>query len=151
MKNLENKPKTRNELEVWMKNNCYNFNGYAINGNFIYEGFGIEQIGGLFNWYFTERGQKDIKKTFKTEQEVIEFAYDQIKNDKWAKSHCIGFLFEERKSEELKSKLTSIGIEYFEDKISYDGPDKTAYRVFVYGCDIKKTENLKLEYFKPTK
>ena len=40
-----NIPKTEKELEEWMKANCANFNSYSINGNAIYEGFGIEIIG----------------------------------------------------------------------------------------------------------
>jgi hypothetical protein len=57
-------PKTRIELENWMKANCYHFNSYSINGNFIYEGFGIDYINGFYNWYYTERGQKRGEKCF---------------------------------------------------------------------------------------
>ena len=36
---------------------------------------------------------------------------------------------------------------YFEDKTPYYGIDRPVYRVFVLGCDIKKTEYLKEKYW----
>ena len=109
-----NIPKTEKELEEWMKANCANFNSYSINGNAIYEGFGIEIIGGTFIWYYTERGQKDTIKTFTSEQDIIEHAYIQIQSDKWAWTHCIGFTSDKAKSEELCSILTEMDIEHFQ-------------------------------------
>ena len=41
-------PETEIELENWMKENCYNFNSYSINGNFIWEGFGIDKNEPVF-------------------------------------------------------------------------------------------------------
>lgn len=149
--NEADKPKTRYELEKWMTENCYGFQDYSINGNSIYEGFGIEQVNGIFNWFFTERGQKNIKKVFNNEQDIIEFAFNHIKSNKWAKSHCIGFEFDKSKIETLKVKLEALNIEYFEDKIPYYGPQKPAYRIFIFGCDIKRTEQLKNEYYNPPK
>ena len=138
-----NIPKTEKELEEWMKANCANFNSYSINGNAIYEGFGIEIIGGTFIWYYTERGQKDTIKTFTSEQDIIEHAYIQIQSDKWAWTHCIGFTSDKAKSEELCSILTEMDIEHFQDEIPYYGINHPVYRVFVLGCDIKKTMHLK--------
>ena len=75
-------PKTEIELENWMSENCFNFNSYSINGNSIYEGFGIDKSGELYIWYYTERGQKNNLKYFKTENEIIVYAFNQIKSDK---------------------------------------------------------------------
>lgn len=68
------------------KDNAYHFNGYSINGNAIDEGFGIDKSDGLFIWYYTERGQKDNQKYFRTENEAVAFAFNQIKADKWTKA-----------------------------------------------------------------
>ncbi len=84
-------PKTELELEKWMKENCFNFNNYSINGNVIHEGHGIDKPEGLFIWFYTERGKKNKLKEFQTEEEVVAYAYNIIKNDKWARTHCIGF------------------------------------------------------------
>ncbi len=142
-----NIPKTEAELANWMKANCYNFNGYAINGNSIDEGCGIEISGGNYIWYYTERGQKNVLKYFLTEEEVIRYAYLQIKNDKWAQTHCIGFTFNKSRSLELSNKLQEIGITFHQDEIPYLGPQTPAFRTFVFGCDVKKAAALKAEYY----
>jgi len=140
-------PKTEIELQNWMKENCFNFNSYSINGNSIYEGFGIDKSGGLYIWYYTERGQKDNLKCFSSESEIVEYAFNKIKSDKWAKTHCIGFSADYNRINELKSELKNMKTEFFEDKIPYYGIDRPVYRLFVLGCDIKKTEHLKKKYW----
>ena len=140
-------PKTENELENWMKENCFNFNSYSINGSSIYEGCGIDKSGGLYIWYYTERGQKNNLKYFNSETEIVEYAFNQIKSDKWAKTHCIGFSTDINKINDLKNFLHKMETEFFEDKIPYYGIERPVYRVFVLGCDIKKTEYLKEKYW----
>lgn len=140
-------PKTEIELESWMKENCFNFDSYSINGNNIYEGFGIEKDGELFIWYYAERGQKNNLEYFKSENEVVEYAFNQVKSDKWAKTHCIGFSTDLNIIAELKTELQKIKIDFFEDKIPYCGIDRPVYRIFILGCDIKKTGHLKKEYW----
>lgn len=145
--NNEFRPRTEKELEKWMKENCYNFNSYSINGNFIYEGFGIGIVENKFLWYYIERGRQETIKTFDSESDVVEYAYNQIKSDKWAKTHCIGFTPDQSKAEELCRILTEMRMEYFQDIIPYYGAEKPVYRVFVLGCDIKKTEYLRNRYY----
>ena len=140
-------PKTEIELESWMKNNCFNFNNYSINGNGVYEGFGIDKTGGHFIWYYTERGQKDNLKQFQTESEIIEFAFKQISADKLAKTHCIGFSSDKNKIIELKNCLLKMNIDFLGDEIPYYGIERPVYRIFVFGCDIQKTEHLKEKYW----
>ncbi|SHH85671.1 hypothetical protein SAMN04488109_5614 [Chryseolinea serpens] len=141
-------PNTIIELEKWMKENCFNFNGYSINGNSIDEGLGIDKFGSLFVWYYTERGQTDNLKYFRTEKEIVEFAFNEIKSDKWANRHCIGFTTEKTEAKELTDKLNELNVEYTQDKIPYNGPNQPAYMTFVLGCDINKVSHLKDRYYK---
>ncbi len=140
-------PMTVIELENWMKENCFNFNNYSISGNKIDEGFGIEITGDCFSWYFTERGGKDHLKSYKSESEIVEYAFNQIRSDHSAKMHCIGLSADKTKIDELKGKLQQLTIEYCDDEIPYFGKDKLVYRLFVSGCDIQKTEYLKEKYW----
>ncbi|KAA5533552.1 hypothetical protein F0919_13510 [Taibaiella lutea] len=141
-------PATEKELESWMKENCYNFKSYSINGNSIYEGCGIDNSGGLFIWYYTERGKRTVLKYFPSEPEIVEYAFNQIKADKWAKAHCIGFTTSKAEKQELENILKDANIEFFQDEIPYYGLERTVYRTFVLGCNINKTQHLKLKYCK---
>ncbi len=94
--------------------------------------------------------KKNILETFRTEQKIIEFAYNQLKTDKWAKTHCIGFGFDKNEAEQLRKILNEMNVEYFQDQIPYY-PDKPTYRTFVLGCGILKVENLKTKYYKSPK
>ena len=136
-------PKTENELESWMKDNCCNFDSYSINGNVIFEGFGIDRFGGLFIWYYIERGEKNNLKYFQSEAEIVEHAYNQIKADKWSKAHCIGFTTNKDEMRQLEDILKETGVEFFQDEIPYYGPERPVYRTFVLGCGINKTKHLK--------
>jgi len=147
-KDNKNLPKTEKELQDWMKDNCYNFSSYSINGNSIFEGFGIDKSDGLFIWYYTERGEKSSLKYFQSENEIIEYALIQIKADKWAMTHCIGFTTDKDEKTELENILREKAIDFFQDEIPYYGMERPVYRTFVFGCDINSTHYLKEIYYK---
>lgn len=134
------------ELEKWLLDNCYNFSSYSIYGNFIDEGFSIEKNGNSFLWYYQERGIKRAIKEFQSEKEVVEYGFNEILNDRWAKAHCIGFSKNENDINDLISIISGMNIEYFQDKITFDDW-KPVFRVFVFGCDVKKVLFLKEKYY----
>ena len=142
-------PATVKELKQWMKQRCFNFNSYSIHGNTIYEGFGIDTAGGVYTWYYTERGQRHDLEHFSSEQEIVLYAFNKIKSDSWARTHMIGFGDSEKDHGELATKLTDLGIEFLQDSITnFYEVNHPAYRTFVYGCDLHKVGHLKKAYFK---
>jgi hypothetical protein len=142
-----NPPETIKALEQWMKKNCFNFNSYSINGNRIYEGYGIEKQGEQFVWYYTERGQKSYLEYFQTEIEIIQYAFAQIQADKWATAHYVSFTMSEEDVTELCNGLEELQISFLHDEIPYYSHQKPAHRVFVFGCDINKVAHLKAKYY----
>src|SRR5947209_7911894 len=100
------------DLSNWMTENCYNKDNYAIGGNKILEGYGIEADSEGFIWYYIERGLKKNIKKFKNVKDAAQYAYEQISKDITAKSHCIGFLKEKSKLYELESELIIRKVEY---------------------------------------
>ncbi|PPK93930.1 hypothetical protein LY01_02152 [Nonlabens xylanidelens] len=138
------KIETEIELEQWMKSNCYTFNSYSINGSFIHNGFGLDNNGGLYSWYYTERGERRTLKYFKTEEEAVNYAFDQIKSDQYANRNYIGMIKEKHRLNEIISELKKRNIEYWTDEIPYGGFEDMRTRIFVIGCDIKKVADISL-------
>jgi uncharacterized Rmd1/YagE family protein len=130
------------ELEKWLKENCYSMNSYSINGNFIYEGFILENNGGICEWNYTERGEKRILKHFATEKDAVDYALKKIKSDEHANRNYIGMYKSETEVEKNLAELRKRGIEYWTDKIPYGGMNDWRTRIFVIGCGIEKAKDL---------
>jgi hypothetical protein len=138
----ETEIETELELEQWLKGNCYPMNSYSINGNFIYEGCGIENNGGLYQWCYTERGEKTTLECFATEKDAVKYALKQIKADEHANRNGIGIFKEKEEVERIISELNKREVEYWTDRIPYGGINDWRTRIFVIGCGIKKVADL---------
>ncbi|MDF0708479.1 hypothetical protein [Flagellimonas okinawensis] len=138
----ESEIKTVLELEEWLKENCFSLLSYSINGNFIYEGFGLENNGGLFQWYYTERGEKKVLEYFATEKDAVQYALKTIKADKHAKRNFLGMYKADSEVKSILLELKKREIEYWTDRIPYGGLDDWRTRIFVIGCGIKKAKDL---------
>ncbi|MFA9214536.1 MAG: hypothetical protein ACEQSR_11925 [Candidatus Methylacidiphilales bacterium] len=138
---------TIKELDSWMTQNCYN-NKYAIGNRNIDEGLGLDTYGSLYIWYYTERGERQTLNYFRTEKEAVEFAFEEITSDKFAKSHLVGFINDLKTLFELETELQNRKIEFWKDEIPYYGINKPTTRIFVLGCDIKKVLDLQIKYGK---
>jgi len=123
---------TIKELNQWMEANCYN-DGYAI-GDRV--------------WFYTERGTKQTLNVFNTEKEAVRFALHEIKLDKSANRHLVGFLKSKSSESELVRELERRNIKCWTDKIPFGGPNDPRYRVFVFGCDIRLVKDLEEQYGK---
>lgn len=138
-------PSTMKQLDQWMKDNCYRDDSYAIAGRRIYEGYGLASRDSKYIWYYTERGQEQFIQEFDTEAESVAYAFNQIKNDKYADRHMIAFVSNKINLSSLYKELNKRSINYFTDELFYAENDYRT-RVFVFGCDIKKLADLKDKY-----
>lgn len=138
----ETEIKTEFQLEQWLKENCYSMNSYSINGNFIYEGYGLENNDGLYQWYYTERGEKKVLEYFATENDAVQYALKTIKADEHANRNYIGMYNSQIEVKKVISELEKRGIEFWTDIIPYGGINDLRTRIFAIGCGIKKVQDL---------
>lgn len=139
-------PSTIKDLEKWLAENCIKNTFTPGNRYETDDGFGIENYNGMFIWYQTERGQKENIKYSITEKEIVDYAFEIIKNDKYLNSHLVGSLNDALLYENLLNELKKRNIDYWSQEIS-QGAGKSLFRVYVYRCDIKKVTDLKEKYF----
>lgn len=139
-------PSTIKDLEKWLAENCIKNTFTPGNRYETDDRFGIENYNGMFIWYQTERGQKENIKYSITEKEIVDYAFEIIKNDKYLNSHLVGSLNDALLYENLLNELKKRNIDYWSQEIS-QGAGKSLFRVYVYRCDIKKVTDLKEKYF----
>ena len=136
---------TIKELEEWMSENCVE---NRITPGHRYEtddGVGLEKYRNLYIWYHSEWGEKENLNYFDTEKEATEFLYEYLRKDKYANSNLVGNFKGPKLKNEIVSELNNRNIKYWNDEIRYS-PNEKIFRYFVYGCDIKKVEDLKEKY-----
>lgn len=63
--------KTIKELETYFEENCYSFLELSIGKHYAPEGIVIEEERGKFNFSYSERGRKNIIKSFDKEEDFI--------------------------------------------------------------------------------
>jgi len=131
------------KLEKWLEENCYNFQFITIGRHKAQEGTVIECEHGSYNWCYSERGRKTIIASFKTEKDLVGYAYKALLSDQWARSHLLVLTFDKEKVGETGKLLEDMGIEFLRNDIPNYRDGRRAYRIFVFGCDIKKVEHLK--------
>lgn len=119
---------------------------YSINGNAIYEGFGLDNNGGVFQWFYTERGDRQTLKYFVNEKEAVQYALEKIKADQFANKNYIGTYRTEHEVKVIIAKLEKRGVEYWIDRIRVNEPSNTQTRIFAIGCGIKLVTDLIQKY-----
>lgn len=132
-------------LDTWMTENCYN-NSYGIGSRFITMGYGLEKMASQFAWYYLERGQRQDLQYFKTEQEAVAFAFEQITADRNANRHLVCVITDKKTEFEVLKALNNRNVPYRTDAISNPSILDKSYQVFVTGCDINRVMDLRNKY-----
>ncbi|QWX84340.1 hypothetical protein H0I23_01410 [Cellulophaga sp. HaHaR_3_176] len=136
--------RTINDLVNFMNDKCYQKFTLTSDGTELQlnNGFGLKCTKETFEIGYNERGNKQSIEKFKTETEAVVAFYKRIKSNKLLRRHCIGVLKSKESFTELTAILKSNHIRFEQDSILYAEND-TRYRVFVFGCDVKRIDDLK--------
>ncbi|WP_345949261.1 hypothetical protein ABDD95_20660 [Mucilaginibacter sp. PAMB04274] len=139
-------PETVEELLNWLSINCYAEN-YAIGKIRIFEGYGLDFDNDAYVGYYTERGQRQNFERFEKEEAAVAYAFGIIKADIYANRHMIGFVKTESELQSLMKELDNRGITYINDVLFYSNqPPRDRFRVFAFGCDVRKVKDLEKRY-----
>ena len=141
--------RTINELEKYLEDNCYSFQEISIGNHNAYEGIYIEQAGEKFIYGYSERGVNIILQSFDTEEELVNYALNNLNKSRWNKAHLVAWTWNERDIEKAEKELRKLNITFERNDIhNYDTKHRNAYRIFVFGKDVKKLSEFKAKYYK---
>jgi len=140
--------KTINELEQYLEENGYSFQELTIGKHYAHEGYIIEKGEASYNFSCSERGCKTVLKSFDNEEDLVEYAYNIISKNKWAKAHLLMSTYKEYEISGIENELKERNIEYRRNDIPNYKDGKRLYRVFVFGNDILELKDVKREYLR---
>lgn len=145
----EYKLKSMIELEKYLEDECYSFSAISIGNHRAWEGIYLEEQNKKFIFGFSEKGQKNIIKIFDMEEALVEYALKELNSNKWFKAHLVARTLNEKLILEAEKELEKLSVDFCRNDIPHvDLEDRTEYRIFVFGKDIKKLSKFQKIYRK---
>ena len=66
--------KSIEELEKYLEDECYSFAEISVGKHYAHKGIVIKKNSDAYEFGYSERGNKEIIKSFSSEQELVEYA-----------------------------------------------------------------------------
>ncbi|MDC6141564.1 hypothetical protein PO869_16550, partial [[Ruminococcus] gnavus] len=140
--------KSIEELEKYLEDECYSFVEINIGKHHAHEGIVIEKNGDAYEFGYSERGNKRILMSFSSEQELVEYALEKLKADKWNKAHLVAWVWSEAEIQQAEAELKNYNISFERNDVPNYLQGKNAYRIFVFGKDYLKLEEFTKRYYR---
>lgn len=99
-----------------------------------------------FAWYYTEWGQRQDLQYFKTEQEAVVFAFEQITTDRNANRHLVCVINDKKTEFEVLKALNNRNVPCWTDANSNNSILVKGNKVFLAGCEINRIIDLRNKY-----
>lgn len=130
--------KTIDKLVEFMEEECYSFDSFSIGKYRALEGLFLDRDGNGFIYGYEERGHRDIIKHFDNEEAAVSYVLEQISKGEVDDSHLAAFTMDEEEILEAEKKLKEMFIPFIRNDVpGYSLDGKTAYRIFVFGKNIR--------------
>ncbi len=133
------------ELSAHLQRECYQPSVYHVGSGWrsCEDTFCIEKIGGQFEVFYTERGQRG-KAIHRGESEsaACEAFLAALDRGRFSRAHCVGFFTAKSEADSLSERLVSAGISVHRDAIPYSSTTGMRYRVFVFGRDKLRAQEI---------
>lgn len=136
------------ELEKYFEDECYSFLDLTIGKHHAPEGNVIEKNGDMYEFCYSERGQKTVIKSFSREQDLVKYALERLTANKWNKAHLVAWVWTEREIKQAEQELKKNNITFERNDIPNYIQGKYAYRIFVFGKDVLKLSSFRKKYYK---
>ena len=126
------------ELSAHLQRECYQPSVYHVGFGWGACGdtFCIERIGGQFEIFYVERGQRgEAIHRCESESDACAAFLAALDRERFARAHCVGCFTTKSEADSLSERLVSSGIIVHRDAIPYSSTTDMRYPVFVFGRD----------------
>ena len=139
---------TIGELEKYLEEECYSFQEISVGKHHAPEGIVIEKEGDRYNFITSERGNKEVMKSFMSEKELVDFTLEVLKRNRWYKAHLVAWVWNDSEIKSAEKELKEMKIDFERNDIPNYSKGKHAYRIFVFGRDVLLLEAFKMKYMR---
>lgn len=136
------------ELEKYLEEEQYSFMELTIGKHHASEGYIIEKNGNVYEFCYSERGKKEVIKSFSKEQDLVEYALKTLSANKWNRAHLVAWVWTEDEIQQAEQELITNDVGFERNDIPNYSQGRTAYRIFVFGRDVEKLTEFKKKYFR---
>ncbi|MDB6029284.1 MAG: hypothetical protein JWM68_5507 [Verrucomicrobiales bacterium] len=133
------------ELSAHLERECYQPSVYHIGSAWGVCGdtFCIERVGGQFEVFYVERGQRgEAIHRCESESAACDAFLAALDRERFSRAHCVGFFTTKSEADSLSERLVSAGITVHRDAIPYSSTTDMRYRVFVFGRDKIRAQKM---------
>jgi hypothetical protein len=133
------------ELSDYLRRECYQPGFYHVGSDWESCGdtFCIDRVGDRFEVFYVERGQRGAAiRSCDTEAAACEAFLAVLDGERFACAHCVGIFTAQSEADTLAQQLASATIKFHRDAIPYGGPLDKRHRIFVFGRDKIRFDEL---------
>lgn len=133
------------ELSAYLQNECYQPTAYHVSTGWSNCGdaYCIDKIGSQYEVFYVERGER--KQTFHcgdSESAACDAFLSFLDRERFSRAHCVGIFIEQSEADVLVKRLALAGIQVHRDVIPYSSSIDMRYRVFVFGRDKIRAQEM---------
>ncbi len=141
--------KTIDKLVEFMEREYYCMDAFSIGKYRATEDLFLDWDGKNYIYGYSERGHREIEKIFNEEAEAVKYVFDQIYECRLDNAHLAAWTWDSKEIENAEKELQEMFISFKRNDIpNFDLDGRTAYRIFVYGKNIKYLDDFQKKYRK---
>lgn len=141
--------KTIDKLVAFMERECYSFRAFSIGNYKALEGLFLEQDRHGYVYGYTERGERYTEKYFESEEEAVQYVFELLSEGKVENSHLVAFTMDKKEIMAVEKVLKEMFIPFVRNDVPcFSNDGKTAYRIFVFGKNIRYLKDFQKKYCK---
>lgn len=144
---ISDRTKTIDKLVEFVERECYCMDSFSIGEYQITEDLFLDRDGKDYIYGYTEKGNRNVEKRFENEEEAVKYVFEQIYKCRLDNAHLVAWAWNKEEIEAAEKELQQMFITFERNDIpNFDLEGRTAYRIFVYGKNIKYLEDFKKKY-----
>lgn len=133
------------ELSAHLQRGCYQPSVYHVGSGWGACGdtFCIEKICRHFEVFYVERGQRgEAIHRCESESAACEAFLAALDRERFSRAHCVGFFATKSEADTLSERFALAGIAVHRDAILYSSTTDMRYRLFVFGRDKMRAQEI---------